>query len=292
MSINRPRHFYKYFAKGRFDFLSNCTLRYAPHESFNDPFENQPSEPEQIDHLSKEEANALRATLRDDSTYSNELIGKTLRHRLQGDSGLLAVEDYKERLGTLCLSEAHDNLLMWAHYASEHRGFVVEFDSSHFFDFADQSEVKVWLFNVDRVKYREMRVLDQPQDWWEYFHGTFHEIASTKSTHWSHEQEWRMTRPLKDADLVAKDDQSGEYRRDESNHLIHLFTVPKKYISKVILGARSSRADLAFVKRVIASDRDLAHVQLKLAIPDPVDFRLRFVNIKVEDLPDMAPESP
>jgi hypothetical protein len=33
--------------------------------------------------------------------------------------------------GILSLTEKHDNLLMWAHYAGEHTGFVIEFDSSH-----------------------------------------------------------------------------------------------------------------------------------------------------------------
>lgn len=290
MSAYRPRCFYKFFSKERFDFLSTLQLRYAPHDSFNDPFENRPSKQEEMDNLSHEEASALRASLRDDSTYSNELVNKTLSHRFRQDSDFPNVEDYKEKLGTLCLSETHDNLLMWAHYASEHKGFVVEFNASYFFDFSDKSEEKVWLFSVDRVKYREMRVLRQSHGWWDYFHGTPHEVATTKSTHWSHEQEWRMTRPLKDANPVIEAKSTALYSRDESNHLIHLFDIPKKYVSKIILGARASKEDLARVKHTLAEDGDLAHVKLKLAIPDPVDFRLRFINIKVEDLPDAEPQ--
>ena len=283
MSINRPQYFYKYFSKDSFDFLSHFMLRYSPHDSFNDPFENARSEPEKVDRLGKDETHALHAPLQDVSTYSKNLIDETLANRFQQDAIALTVQDYQERLGTVCLSETHDNLLMWAHYASEHRGFVIEFDATYFFEFADDP-LKTWLFNVNRVRYREMRVANQSGSWWDYFYATHHEIATTKSTHWSHEQEWRMQRPLSNVDRVAKDDRNEGYKRDASNHLIHLFSVPKKYILKVIIGARASRENLALIGSKLAGDKDLAHVKLKLSVPDPVNFCLRFVNIKVSDL--------
>lgn len=34
-------------------------------------------------------------------------------------------------LGNLSLTEKPDNLLMWSHYAQQHMGFVIEFDSSN-----------------------------------------------------------------------------------------------------------------------------------------------------------------
>ena len=287
MNSLRPQFLYKYFSKENFKFFDTWMLRYTPHESFNDPFENSPSEPEKIEKLTKKQAAALRATLQDNHAYSKEFVKKTLTHRLQQGALTLNVDDYEHRQGTVCLSETHDNLLMWAHYASDHRGFVVEFDADYFFKFADESEEKIWLFEVSRVKYREMRVLDEPTDMYEWFHGTHHEIETTKSTHWSYEQEWRMTRPLKDADCVVLGAENGNPQRDASNHLIHLFPVPKKYISRIIFGARTSNENLAFVKKSIKADQELAHVQLKLATPDPVDFRLRFINIKAEDLPEL-----
>jgi hypothetical protein len=98
-----------------------------------------------------------------------------------------------------------------------------------------------------------------------------------------------MGRPLKDADLVLKHRDTQEILRDASNNPLHLFTLPKKCLTKVIFGARASKSNMQFVKKTLLADPELAHVRLKLAVPDPVDFRLRFINIKVEDLPD--PES-
>jgi hypothetical protein len=36
-----------------------------------------------------------------------------------------------QSVGILCLSEMRDSLLMWGHYADNHRGLVIGFDSDH-----------------------------------------------------------------------------------------------------------------------------------------------------------------
>lgn len=285
MSTNRPRFFYKYFPKERFADLTSCAFRFSPHESFNDPFENAPAEPEKLENLTKEEASALRSTLDDVQTYSKELIDKSLKNRFGAETQSENIETFQERQGTLCLSETHDNLLMWAHYASDHRGYVIEIDTTYFFELADDPN-SAWLVNLDRVKYREMRVLEQSDNLWDLAYGTRHDIATTKSTHWSHEQEWRIDRPLKDADSVLRRSDTQEILRDQSNNPCHLFKLPKKYLTKIIFGARASRNNLGFVKKALQEDPELAHVSLKLALPDPVDFRLRFINLAVDDLPD------
>lgn len=288
MSTNRPRYFYKYFSQDLFQFLTNCTFRFTPYESFNDPFENCPAEPEKLENLSQDEARALRSALDDMHTYSKDFVGKSLKRRFESEAHSPSIEEYQQRQGTLCLSETHDNLLMWAHYASDHKGYAIEINSDYFFELADDP-TNAWRVNLDRVKYREMRILDQPDNFYDYLHGTHHAIATTKSTHWSHEQEWRMDRPLMNADLVLKHTGTLEIRRDAFNNPFHLFNLPKKYLSKIILGARTSRSSMQFVKKTLLADSELTHVRLKLAVPDPVDFRLRFVNVTVDDLPDPEP---
>ncbi|WP_218573538.1 DUF2971 domain-containing protein [Rheinheimera lutimaris] len=44
------------------------------------------------------------------------------------------IEKYIDKVGVICLSESKDNLLMWAHYANEHKGVVVGI-----FDFGPQN---------------------------------------------------------------------------------------------------------------------------------------------------------
>ncbi|MDR6153208.1 hypothetical protein QF021_001297 [Acidovorax delafieldii] len=286
MTTNRPRVFYKYFSQSNYRFLENPAFRFTPHSSFNDPFENSPSEPERLDELTKEELIALRAPLNDDHSKSQALIQKSINNLLFNQRKEYTLEEMREHQGTLCLSETHDNLLMWAHYASDHQGYVTELDASYFFELADDPD-NAWRVNLDRVQYREMRVLNQPGDWWEYFYGTHHEIATTKSTHWSYEQEWRIDRPLKDADKILTINSNPNVRRDDFGNPYHLFKLPKNILRKIIIGARASKSNLAYIKKTIKADKDLSHVVIKLSIPDPIDFRLRFINISVDDLPDL-----
>lgn len=287
MSNYRPRVFYKYFPSERIQFFEDLALRFSPHKSLNDPFENTPAEADQLETLSAEEIRALRSSLEDWGPYSADLVGKSLKRRFDAESSVPELEEVARRKGALCLSETHDNLLMWAHYASDHRGFAIEIDSKYFFGLADDPN-NAWKITLDRVKYREMRPVRQSGSYWDYFHGTLHKIATTKSTHWSHEQEWRVMRPLGTADIVLGTRNSGVdvLKRDSSNNPYHLFKLPKGSLSKVIIGARATKQSMARIKRYLEADTALAHVRLKLAVPDPVDFRLRFLNLRVSDLPD------
>lgn len=88
---------------------------------------------------------------------------------------------------------------------------------------------------------------------------------------------------------ITEATQSKLIRRDAFNNPIHLFNLPKQYVSKIIFGARASKSDMQFVKKTLLADPELAHVRLKLTVPDPVDFRLRFINMTVDELPDSDP---
>jgi hypothetical protein len=86
-----------------------------------------------------------------------------------------------DRKGVLCLTESPDSLLMWAHYASGHKGVCLKFRhlGNHFFD------------RAQKVRYSdELRTIDP-------FDGSLVglQIALlqiTKTTHWAYEKEWRI----------------------------------------------------------------------------------------------------
>jgi hypothetical protein len=87
--------------------------------------------------------------------------------------------------GVACLSEQPDNLLMWAHYADMHRGFCLEFDAT-----AEpfRNAVQV-LYSDDVPVVNPVPLLDPvnrpPKDYTSA-------ALLTKSSHWSHEREWRL----------------------------------------------------------------------------------------------------
>ena len=52
-------------------------------------------------------------------------------HYMQDTILRLTLEHAPNVIGVLSLSEKRDNLLMWAHYAAQHTGFVIGFDSEN-----------------------------------------------------------------------------------------------------------------------------------------------------------------
>ena len=100
-----------------------------------------------------------------------------------------------------CVSETRDNLLMWAHYAQDHKGAVFELWSLPEEDNPLSAAVP--------VEYVEQPIPFYTRDEWiEDMVGTrrldfgslYRRYACTKSTHWAHEQEWRAWYPLSETE--------------------------------------------------------------------------------------------
>lgn len=105
-------------------------------------------------------------------------------------------------LRVLCVCEERDNLLMWAHYAKDHTGAVLEFWSLPEEDnplsvaqavkyvdsppsFFTEAE---WLDDLTAIKKLNSDALYQ-------------RYAYAKSTHWAYEREWRVWYPLAESGL-------------------------------------------------------------------------------------------
>jgi hypothetical protein len=103
--------------------------------------------------------------------------------------------DWREslrRMRVLCVSEVHDDLLMWSHYAECHRGAV--------FQLQCLPEKNTALCAAAPISYRpEIPILGTTAQWVEHLVGgeqlplneTFRMMAFTKSEHWKYEHEWR-----------------------------------------------------------------------------------------------------
>jgi hypothetical protein len=149
--------FYKYLPPERIDILQNRLIRFTQPNALNDPFE---AKPHFYAFATKEGFSSAFA----DTIRQAPLIWEHCRLVTQTNLGQRAFTDKVERdpdyadwlyknvglpdllpkerkrverwfniVGILSLSETADNLLMWAHYAEEHTGFVLMFDGSHKF---------------------------------------------------------------------------------------------------------------------------------------------------------------
>lgn len=261
---------YKYLSPERTSILKDGLIRFSQPQAFNDPFEMKPyikkisnlkeleySYEEKFDDCNRPEYEKLPRNVRRILSYAefSEMVRKkkdqALQHmdRMQNELNLCVnlklhtgLEKY---FGILSLTENQNNLLMWAHYAGSHHGYVVEFDSLHPFFNQKKSENDT-LRSLRKVIYSEDRpqlTLCQVKEFDEF---------SVKSRDWSYEQEWRMTLPLQDADKTIKADP----------YDIHLFRVPFEAIKSVIIGARATEEKINEIKNALQENKSVGHVKL------------------------------
>ncbi len=189
-------------------------IRATPVPALNDPFEG---------HFNKDQVRDADRNQRDFYRKNGKEVYETDESELNESMGVIQSELFD--LGVLSFTEDFNNPLMWAHYADEHRGMVIEFDfnKSFFMDSLKEIDGRKSRFGKsyfadcyefpEKVDYRRvMPSFDRSEfsapDSMEDFHwGKFNRtILFTKSNDWIYEKEQRSIVPLKDADsIICKD---------------------------------------------------------------------------------------
>lgn len=278
-----PKSLFKYFSPDRVDAILARKLRFTPLGEFNDPFEGRPHLqgfateahalssfeeillPELLDAYNKQAA-TFRATVSEHEflkrmipamRQSYPVLHKAVEMGASNFLGELP-QKWNAYVGALCVSEVCDSLLMWAHYAASHTGFVLEFDAQHPFFNAQRSENDEFR-HIRRVLYRDAR----PS-------GLLLELEASdmflvKSTQWSYEREWRMFMALSEANDVI----------EAGSSKIYLFDVPADAITGVVFGARASILLQQAIHTTIKDRSELRHVKVRSCHPDPAEFVLR-----------------
>jgi hypothetical protein len=130
-------------------------------------------------------------------------------------------ENMDKNFGILSLSQVPDNVLMWSHYAADHKGFVLGFDATnpHFDERRSEADD---LRHLRRVGYTDDRPKGPLNEW----DGI--KLFWVKSKKWEYECEWRIVRPLADATEILK----------TVPYSVHLFGYPAGSLREIIFGAR------------------------------------------------------
>jgi hypothetical protein len=235
------RILYKYLPSSRATVLLDGRIRFSQVGALNDPFESRAildTEPlveefvekyvreldgvaEQWNNgiLSEDEAAQLNKAKGDLEAYARRRINSA---RIGRD----AMRFINSSLGVLSLSRTRTSLLLWAHYAEAHTGFVIGLDEEdHFFSEPDQmgrpSKVHEVLYSQSRLK----AAYGIPTD------VDYQTLLCQKSDVWEYEQEVRVFRVLPQTVPKAK---------DALGYPVHLFSLKKAGIREVIFGANSS----------------------------------------------------
>ena len=163
---------------------------FASATSFNDPFDCRPNFSldgtedsvrtylrgmwsRQAPHLSEVERHAeVDAILQDPSR--DPRIPENNRMLAAAYDSLVT-----SRVGVLCLSEVHDSILMWSHYADCHRGICLVYETDYdFFAHAQPVRYQRERPRVDPISQSTEEMLDN--------------AIFTKSNEWTYEKEWRI----------------------------------------------------------------------------------------------------
>ena len=232
-----PRSLFKYVtADTALKILTNNTLKWSSPESFNDPFEFRSPlefgfELEQLEEPLLQRVSIL-ITQRDDPTLfegnpvadmireaRTRRVGEGdpariqelfrprfpqyvnhLRQGLESDRNIWL--EMKKTYRVLCLSAVRDNILMWSHYADEHKGAVLEFQP--------KIELATEMHGALLVEYsKQVPVAVTLEQFLLYVTGqgpkprapdAFVKSVYTKSSDWSYENEWRILSKQRDED--------------------------------------------------------------------------------------------
>jgi hypothetical protein len=246
---------YKYFSQKRSSFLKELMIRFTPPGSFNDPFDSLPAMDGFDANFIQEKVDKNLLDVVFDCASSDVDGIKNKRKMLvlpearkilmkqyttmPGGVGSLFQKLYSGKInreiGILCLSENSRSILMWSHYADEHKGFAIGFESSDAF-FSHQVDEPDDIGLLRRVSYSKKRIHIDVR---KIKNECAPDMFFSKNEDWSYEQEWRIIRFLHGAEHVTPQN-------------IHLFKVPSSAIREVILGCKvepkTTEALLALVK--------------------------------------------
>ena len=288
--------FYKYVTAERINILQNRLIRFTQPNALNDPFEarlNFHATPEGF-------ASAFADTIRqkprmweacqretqtnlDQRAFADKVerdfnYAEQLYRSLGWDPPLSDLQEslydlpdrlYREvynRVGILSLSETPDNLLMWAHYAKEHTGFVLMLDGSHDFFKGDNPSPRIakGFAKPERVEYR----LERPQT---SIEEPPREILLIKGSDWKYEKEWRYLKHINDA---------AELYEDSNSPPVALFRLPPKCMMGVILGCYRSKELENKIVALRRDDPEFEHLRIQQAFISKTHYRLEIREIE------------
>jgi hypothetical protein len=243
---------YKYVSPRGIDILKSGRIRFTQADAFNDPFESSP----RFDVLRESLERDFRAV----AQVSEEEIQK---------NALSSCNQYLRRLRTqflaLCLTTERNNLLMWAHYTNEHRGFVIGLDSKHSF-FSEVGPTKNTT-PLTKVDYVDERVSMPPIEDHMQMGGipltVIRNFFYSKSIHWAYENEFRMLAQPFDENTCGKD----------CNGLDRYFhDLPPECVKEIVFGYLMEQSTIDEILGLV--DERYRHVELFEARPSETRFDL------------------
>ncbi len=233
-----PRSLFKYCSIDNFTLeaiKTGCVWMSNP-ANFNDPFDCALS----LDFKSFNKRNSNYY-----SALSSVLAGRSESHTLAKQQApipgwVMNVANHnfleeQRKIGVCCFSEESTNILMWSHYADNHRGICIEYEFS---------EGTLPHSKIQKVNYcnqiPQITVENFNQSTREEKQSMLKELSILKSEIWGYEKEWRLIH-----------DENDTYFPEVIN------------IKSVILGIKISHEDRAIIINLLKDNDRLGYVKVK-----------------------------
>lgn len=196
-----PATFYKYFSDTSLNLetVKSNKLWYSAPRNFNDVFDcDIPIDSKKIFD------SALHMSPRPIRQASRQWID--LKARIQKRSNALSKElaKLKDIMGVSCFSESCNSLLMWAHYANNHKGMCVEYNLMDINEKLGFTAVPI-VYSKERVNFNSLEKANDN----EYVLEIFFSALTSKSPEWAYEKEWRIIRENVACGDAWEDDKKG-----------------------------------------------------------------------------------
>lgn len=280
MSDTILRYKYVPFNEGSLSIIKDGTMKFTPRKEFNDPFDCHPEEDEKaiIQSIIKT-IKKNPQTLEEKKHIDNIIIGmkgklspaqlylerRKFRRKNEKDF-LINCNGVYDKYGICCLSRNPLNLLMWAHYAKDHKGFVIEFaipTKANFPDSYSSEQIRSYcaqlLFPLS-VKYEEEKPVITSGDGEE----TQNKKFLTKGKDWEYEQEERVIDSIR-------------------GYGVHTYD-RKQILKSVIAGMRMSDDDFAVLKNAVDTVNKEQGMNVTVHKAEPVKGKFALTVLDRDDL--------
>jgi len=222
---------YKPLTQFTLDIIANQRIYYPLPESFNDPFDTQCSFKKNSAVVPSTNQKKIAVAFPDEDP--NELVAFTRKDLST------SINDFKSKLknfGILSLSENARDILMWSHYADDHKGVCIELERNENNELGSAEATRKVAYTKNYPSLNSKTLLNEKS-----LEASLKRILYTKSVHWSYEKEWRTFK------------QKGD----------EVYPVPGK-IRSITFGVRASEMNIDIVKKLInGSSLQLYQAQLK-----------------------------
>ncbi|WP_323994170.1 DUF2971 domain-containing protein [Aeromonas hydrophila] len=180
--------FYKYYSYLPPEYFKRPTIKLASPMHLNDPFESLL--PMDIKEYIEQFADEHEGTLH----YPKENVISSLNSIMRS-------------YGITSFSETQRNLLMWAHYANQHQGICIGYDTNLIFSEKQKKSLKSHAIlrkvNYDNVRHEDFGNLKKMKSFSEIVNYILMKIMLTKGNDWIYEKEYRYIIELSKSDYVT-----------------------------------------------------------------------------------------